>query len=187
MAHPERRESTFEILNISPVVKSIKVFFFFKYLQRAKTNIHKNPLVMHTFVLSFSVRWHAMQSSHGNNLRVSVRLPNIFFGTRKITNANIAHLEPRVKTRPSGANSRSDNNLATSHEPWLGFFFFVKWFVSDFFFYYSVRWRLESGWRRSLRHCRPFSSAPRFPESGSPVSRAVRQAALPTFPRSSCD
>lgn len=28
-------------------------------------------------------------------------------------------------------------------------------------------------------------SAPRFPESVYPVSRAVRQAALPTFPRSS--
>lgn len=28
-------------------------------------------------------------------------------------------------------------------------------------------------------------SAPRFPDSGSPVRRAVRQAALPTFTRSS--
>ena len=28
-------------------------------------------------------------------------------------------------------------------------------------------------------------SAPRFPDSGSPFRRAVRQAALPTFPRSS--
>lgn len=59
-----------------PTVESIKVSFL-KYLQRPKTNKNNN-LMMHTFVLSFPVRCHAMQSNHVNNPNVSVLLPNIF-------------------------------------------------------------------------------------------------------------